>query len=242
MDKKPTTNYLTIFSRELEDINKLEETPGIIRDQAVQALESVLANGNLINTDRTIVGNTRDLLRNINKGSIKDNFKTIYSQMCVLAVSSLESVLKRYFENSLNDPRNINRKNKKLESSKISFLELVNHNLKYSGEFGKLVVEKNKPNFQDLKSIKETFKDYIAKEVNLDIDVEKKICFYLEARHVIVHKGGIVDEKFIKSTEYFGANIKEYKKGDTVEINESDWADIKASLSELVKQVTGYSK
>ncbi|MEA1937030.1 MAG: hypothetical protein U9N04_02880 [Patescibacteria group bacterium] len=39
MTKKPTTDYVANFNKELESIDKLEETPKIIRDQAIQALE-----------------------------------------------------------------------------------------------------------------------------------------------------------------------------------------------------------
>ncbi|MEA1937031.1 MAG: hypothetical protein U9N04_02885 [Patescibacteria group bacterium] len=162
--------------------------------------------------------------------------------MCVLAISSLEATLKRYFENSLNNLKNINRENKRLKESKITFYELVENDLKFNGQFGKLVVEKNKPNFQDLKTIKGVFEDYLSKEIILNNDDEKKICFYLEARHVLVHKGGIVDEKFISATKSFDANIKCYRKDDPIEINEEDWLNMKTVLVELVNQVTRHIK
>ena len=243
MSKRLTTDYVANFNKELDSIDKLEETPKIIRKQAVQALDTILVNSNdLVFTDRNIIENTKKALENISESSIKNNFKIIYSQMCVLAVSSLEAILKRYFEDSLNNLKNINRKNKKLKESKISFYELVENNLKFNGHFGKLVIEKNKPNFQDFKSIKSVFEDYLSKEIILNNDKEKKICFYLEARHVLVHKGGIVDEKFISATESFDANIKGYKKGDPIEINEEDWSSIKVVLGELVSQVTKQNK
>ena len=36
--------------------------------------------------------------------------------MCILAVSSLEAILKKYFENALSDYSNINKDNKELET------------------------------------------------------------------------------------------------------------------------------
>lgn len=243
MNKKLTTDYVADFNRELESIDKLEETPKIIIKQAVQALDTILTNSNnLVFTDKNILENTKQALENISESSIKNNFKIIYSQMCVLAVSSLEATLKKYFENSLNNLENINKENKRLKESKISFYELVENKLKFSGQFGKLVVEKNKPNFQDLKSIKSVFKDYMAKEIILKEEMEKKICFYLEARHVLVHRGGIVDEKFISATESFNANIKDYKEDDPIEIDEADWSSMKIVLGELVSQVTRQNK
>ena len=84
--------------------------------------------------------------------------------------------------------------------------------------------------------------DYMSKEIKLENDMEKKICFYLEARHILVHKGGVVDEKFISATDSFNANIKRYKKGDLIEIGEADWSNIRTVLLELVKQVTNQKK
>jgi hypothetical protein len=58
----------------------------------------------------------------------------------------------------------------------------------------------------------------------------------------LVHKGGIADDKFIQAVFSFNANIKDYKKGDRIEINASDWDDIKNIFTELVAQVTKYRK
>ena len=109
MSKELTTDYVAIFNKDLESIEKLEQTPKTIRDYAIQALDDILVNSKLKYTDRNILENTKQALENISESSIKNNFKIIYSQMCVLAVSSLEAILKRYFENSLNNLKNNNR-------------------------------------------------------------------------------------------------------------------------------------
>lgn len=226
------------FRNELSNVDKLERTPGLIKDMAIQALATAINTPGIQTTVRMSLESSKAGLENINSRSIQDNFKTIYSQMCILAVSNLEATLKKYFENALSEFSNINQTNEDLNKFKISLAELVENNLKFSGEFGKLVLEKINLNFQDLKSIKRIFKDYISKILTLDNATEKEICFYLEVRHVLVHKGGVVDAKFVQATNAFGANLKSYSIGDHIEIDSNDWDKIKNSFSKLVENVT----
>lgn len=236
----PRVDYIGNFKKGLADIDKLERTPGIIRDMAVQALGRASNASGIPTITRVELENSRAALENISDGSMRENFKVIYSQMCILAVSHLEATLKKYFENALNNFSNINQYNDDLKKIKISLAELVENKLKFSGKFGKLVLERVNLNFQDLKSIKRIFSDYLSRSISLDDNIQKKICFYLEVRHVLVHKGGIVDGKFVQATNSFGANIKSYTESDRVELNEQDWNDIKESFGELIDVLTRY--
>lgn len=240
MSKTPKVDYVKDFKKELSNIDKLEQTPNLIKNVAIQALDSAINSNGIQTTTRTILERNKESLENIEERSIRNNFSIIYSQMCILAVSSLEATLKKYFENVLSDFSNINQSNDELKKIKISLSELVENNLKFSGKFGKLILDKTSLSFQDLKSIKRIFSEYISKDIVLDAETEKKISFFLEARHVLVHKGGIVDDKFVQSTTFFDANLKGYKKGDRIEVNASDWGDIKNIFIELVAQVTQY--
>jgi len=243
MPKIQKIDYLEEFKIELENIDKLEQTPMIIREIAIQGLDNaigeIIATGKMGLTKQSLENSKRGL-ENIGEQSIKNNFKIIYSQMCILAVSSLEATLKKYFEDALSNFSNINQANKDLKEIKISLAELVENNLIYSGEFGKLVLSKTNLSFQDLKSIKRIFSEYISYDIRLDSETEKQICFFLEARHVLVHKGGIADEKFIKSTNLFGANLKNYAVGDRIDVGMNDWLSIKNSFIELVEQLDKY--
>jgi hypothetical protein len=235
-------DYVKDFKKELSNIDKLEQTPNLIKNVAIQALNSAINSSGIQTTTKAILERNKESLENIGDRSISNNFSIIYSQMCILAVSSLEATLKKYFENALSDFSNINQSNDELKKIKISLNELVENNLKFSGKFGKLIINKANLNFQDLKSIKRIFSEYISKDIILDTEMEKKTCFFLEARHALVHKGGIADDKFIQAVFSFNANIKDYKKGDRIEINASDWDDIKNIFTELVAQVTKYRK
>ncbi len=234
MSSNRNNKYVTKLQSRLDEIEKLESTPMVMRDQATQCLETVLNSSQLTYNDRKIIKNKITLLENIKEKSMREQFSVIYSQMCVLAVSSLEAILKDYFVDSFNDKTDINIENKKLNEIKVTIRDIIDNELNFDNKLGALILERDKPNFQDLKSILNNFKNYFNKEIELEGDLRKKLCFYLEIRHLLVHKGGVVDKKFINSTKVSGANIKNYKAGDTVEIKSSDWIDMKQAFLSLM--------
>ncbi len=238
MSISENNEYVTILKSRLEKIEKLESTPMIMRDQAVQCLRTVLKKSQLKHNDRNIIENKINLLENIKEESMKEQFSVIYSQMCVLAVSSLEAILKDYFVDSFNNKRDINMENKRLNEIKVTIRDIIDNKLNFDNKLGSLILERDKPNFQDLKSILSNFKNYFNKEIELEGNLKKKLCFYLEIRHLLVHKGGVVDKKFINSTKVLDANIKNYKVGDVVEIKSSDWTDMKQAFLSLLDMVT----
>lgn len=239
MSGSRNNKYVTKLQLRLDEIEKLESTPMVMRDQAVQCLEKVLGNSsNLVHGDKNIIQNGIKSLENIKEESMKQQFSVIYSQMCVLAVSSLEAILKDYFMDSFNDKTDINIENKKLNEIKVTIRDIIDNELNFDNKLGALILERDKPNFQDLKSILNNFKNYFNKEIELESDLRKRLCFYLEARHLLVHKGGEVDKKFINSTKVLDANIKNYKAGDTVEIKSSDWIDMKQAFLTLLDMLT----
>ena len=238
MSISENNEYVTILKSRLEKIEKLESTPMIMRDQAVQCLRRLLKKAQLKHKEKNRIENKINLLENIKEESMKEQFSVIYSQMCVLAVSSLEAILKEYFVDSFNDKTDINIENKKLNEIKVTIRDIIDNELNFDNKLGALIIERDKPNFQDLKSILNNFKNYFNKEIELESNLQKKLCFYLEIRHLLVHKGGVVDKKFINSTKVLDANIKNYEVGDTVEIKSSDWVDMKQAFLGLLDTLT----
>ncbi len=239
MSSSENNEYVTKLSSRFEKIEELESTPMIMRDQAVQCLEKVINESErLVPNEKRLIQNSIDCLENIKEESMKEQFSVIYSQMCVLAVSSVEAILKDYFVDSFNDKTDINMENKKLNEIKVTIRDIIDNELNFDNKLGTLILERDKPNFQDLKSIRSNFKNYFNKEIKLESDLRKKLCFYLEIRHLLVHKGGVVDKKFINSTKALNANIKNYKEGDTVEIKSPDWTDMKQAFLSLLDMLT----
>ncbi len=239
MSSSEDNEYVIKLKSRFEKIEKLESTPMMMRDQAVQCLEKVINESKkLVHNDKKVIQNNIDSLENIKEESMKEQFSVIYSQMCVLAVSSLEAILKEYFVDSFNDKTDINIENKKLNEIKVTIRDIIDNELNFDNKLGSLILERDKPNFQDLKSILSNFKNYFNKEIKLESDLQKKLCFYLEIRHLLVHKGGVVDKRFINSTKVLDANIKNYKAGDTVEVKSSDWIDMKQAFLSLLDVLT----
>ncbi len=239
MSSSEDNEYVIKLKSRFEKIEKLESTPMIMRDQAVQCLEKVINESKkLVHNDKKVIQNNIDSLENIKEESMKEQFSVIYSQMCVLAVSSLEAILKDYFVDSFNNKTDINMENKKLNEIKVTIRDIIDNELNFDNKLGSLILERDKPNFQDLKSILSNFKNYFNKEIELEGNLKKKLCFYLEIRHLLVHKGGVVDKKFINSTKVLDANIKNYEVGDTVEIRSSDWVDMKQAFLGLLDTLT----
>ena len=239
MNGDEDNEYVIKLKSRFEKIEKLESTPMIMRDQAVQCLEKVINESKkLVHNDKKVIQNNIDSLENIKEESMKEQFSVIYSQMCVLAVSSLEAILKDYFVDSFNNKTDINMENKKLNEIKVTIRDIIDNELNFDNKLGSLILERDKPNFQDLKSILSNFKNYFNKEIELEGNLKKKLCFYLEIRHLLVHKGGVVDKKFINSTKVLDANIKNYEVGDTVEIRSSDWVDMKQAFLGLLDTLT----
>lgn len=237
MNENKRVDYVKRFEDELLEIDKLQSTPHRVRDIAVDTLENALKSVKGYSAT-TAIKNGLQALDNIENNSLATNFKSIYSQMCVLAVSNLESILKLYFVNYGRDPRNINLDNKKLDSIRVTLRELITEKGRVGGRMGSLILEKDQPSFQDLKTIKDTFETYYDKPIVLKRKDELAVCFYLESRHVIVHKGSIVDDKFIRATTSFGANLKSLTKGDTLNLDLEDWNTMRSALVELVRATT----
>ena len=91
---------------------------------------------NLVHEDKNIIQNGIKSLKNIKEESMKEQFSVIYSQMCVLAVSSLEAILKDYFVDSFNDKTDINIENKKLNEIKVTIRDIIDNELNFDNKLG----------------------------------------------------------------------------------------------------------
>lgn len=230
-------NYLGEFTEELENIQKLVQTPELMRGVAIRGIEAALKQ-NLNYSAKNNLENTKRALENINDASIVRNYKIIYSQMGILAVSSLEATLKKYFRDKASVFQNLSTSNRKLSEIRITALDLVKRALSFEDDFGDLLLEKETSSFQNLKLIKQTFEHYFNQQINLNTDDEKMLIFYLELRHVLVHRGGNIDERFIGATQQMGANLNNYNMGDKVVLNQEDWNNIRDVFPKLVGVIT----
>lgn len=226
--------YSKEINQSLNDINKLIEVPSLIQKMTLNSLQGFDVS-QFKNTEKTKFGNLIQSIKNINDESIKEAFKIIYNQACVLAVSALSATLEKYFINFV--VAHWNKINFSKEEVKLSLAEISKYNFIIKPFLGEILLEKvNSINFQDLQATKRSFNKYCKKAVIVDDETEKFIIFYQQCRHVLVHKNGHVDKEFLKKVE--NNNIKNYRIGEKIELNKVDWENIKINFSKLVNLVT----
>ena len=238
-------SHVEYFNKKIEDIGELVLLPNDVRRYAINALNGMERTAVKRHGSQHPIDSTIRTLENINDDSINDKYKIVYNQLNILATSALEATLKHYFIDCLRDTTLLNRGSdklrKRLDSIKVTAFDLVQNDLNYKDRFVELIMEKEGSNFQNLKKIKGVFSDYFNKDIELSDDDARRIIFYTECRHVLVHKSGIIDKNFIRNTENnscIEANIKEYKEKDEVRFDAEDWEDMKQGYVALVKEVT----
>jgi len=227
-------DYVAEFKSELGEVEKLIDTPEFMRKHALGVLRGILKQ-QIPHSSKRIVDNGIQTLINIQDSSIKNNYEVIYSQSCVLAVSILSAKIEKYFINYGNtnwDKVDVTKKAKEL---KFSLGELAEYGFNLRPLIMTSIKGKDSAiSFQDLLSTKRTFEEYFHKEISLNENVEKQIIFYQHCRHNIVHLASVVDENFLSRVDKKDANIKNYKVGDEIKLNGTDWKQIKASFTELI--------
>lgn len=230
--------WIKKFAYSFDNINQLVEIPNEIIDIVLTGLNDIDFSP-LLRLEKAKLNNVKKNIENISSESIKDNYKIIYNQMCILSVSSLSALLEEHFQECL---LNIDLKNNLNESRdiKITIKEIVDVDFDIKTNIGKIVLDKDSDiNFQDLQSIFRTYKKYFNYDIVVDQTVKSNVLFFQQCRHSLVHKDGIVDNHFIKMVE--GNNIKNFSLGDKIQLDESDWNNIRNNFNVLFKSIVNIS-
>lgn len=230
-DNTKNLKYINELETRFSEIDKLIFVPHSIQEFALHQLHS-LSNVDLTTLGHRKVGGMITAMKNIEDVSIREAFKIIYNQVCILAVSALSTVLEKYFINFIN--ANWNKINLSEEKTKISFSELAEYDFNLKSSLGNVILEKFEDiNLQDLQSIVRSFEKYCGKKISPANKTQGSVIFYQQARHLLVHRDGIVDEEFLKKVGVY--NFRLCKLGDRIEFDKSDWDLIRNSFSELVR-------
>lgn len=232
-------NYISEFKLELNKIEKLIETPELMRQLAIQTLKSVSHESSLSNTARKIIENGAAALEHISDDSIEDNYQTIYNQICVLAVSALSAKLEKFFINYGNYHWKQIKPAAKNADIKFTLSELAQYGFNIKSNIAQLIKEKDSGiSFQDLKSTKRAFETYLGKVIAISSkNTERTVVFYQQCRHTLVHTGGKVDNTFIERVNILKANLRTYIEGDEIKLDKKDWANIKKEFSALLEEI-----
>lgn len=230
--------WIKKFAHSFDNINQLIEIPNEIIQIVLTGLNGIDFSP-LLRLEQTKLNNVKKSIENISSESIKDNYKIIYNQMCILSVSSLSALLEEHFQECI---LNIDLKNNLNESRdiKVTIKEIVDFDFDIKPNIGKILLDKdNDINFQDLQSIFRTYKKYFDYDIVVKSAIKSNVIFFQQCRHILVHKGGVVDDHFIKMVE--GNNIKSFSPGDKIQLDEEDWNNIRKNFDILFKAIVSIS-
>ncbi|MDO8518097.1 MAG: hypothetical protein Q7S26_02295 [bacterium] len=231
-------NYLEDFERALGNIDELVAFPDRMRTYVIGTVSPLLKSSKIDYLERTKIQNIIKALEGVHNQSLRSSYKIVYNQCCVLGVSALSAALERFFvQYAAQHHEEINQK--QLSKIRISLSELSSLSYQPQDHIGRIILNKdNTINFQDLQSTKRSFKDYFNVDITVEATIQKQIIFYQQCRHIIVHKGGIVDEEFISRLLIADANLKNFKLGDEIQLYVHDWTKVKQSFMTLIESVT----
>lgn len=88
--------------------------------------------------------------------------------------------------------------------------------------------------FQDLGSTVKAFQDYLGVDLEIEDDTKDSIILGTACRHLIVHKGSVIDRQFLSQTRSLDAK---YVEGKTLSISEEDVAQLQQHFSLLAEKM-----
>lgn len=193
------------LSAQVDDVYKLLEFDATILEHAIARLRELqdrLENVHEIKNPYLSVANTIKSLEDIRSNeSLKPRYELINNQCIVLLVSFFGSTVHDLFTVSstiwLRDalPDSLRKHDLKLTLGELADLEFD-----LSTQLGELISRKENISFQDMRSIKRAFGDYVGVDIVRD-ETTNNIVAAQAYRHVIAHNGGVVDEKLIRQLE-----------------------------------------
>lgn len=169
-----------IFYRNLETVTELHNFDRVLLDLCIHHIDEL--NNRLksapfeIGNKLYLAENTVAVIKNIrNNDSLRPEYKHIFNSCLVLQVSYFTSALDDMFSLTL---EKVTRKNIPDE------------------------IKKYRPNFQNIHSVKKTFKKYLMIDIDSIVprEIFNDILLVINARHNIVHCLGKVDMKFLNNT------------------------------------------
>ena len=171
--------------------------------------------------------------------SLRTRYETIFNQALVLLVSYFSSSVHDLFRRGVAVALVQDSDTPLLrEQVKLSFRELRDADFELRDLAPDLLVQAKDISFQDMKSIANAFKDYLGINVERSPNVHD-IILAQGCRHVIVHAGGIVDERLVRQLR--GAIPRELKKelsvGQAVQFTVPEIRDVAAAMLAYLESV-----
>lgn len=207
------TNITTLhrFEQNYDAVSRLMEFDNLILTFAKGALESVQKKVKTYNPNPLLTKEIDNALKGINQihehESLRHQYERINNQCLVLLVSYFALAVESIFKDSLVAAlQRLPSDALKAEPIKVSIDDLRRTEFDLSTSIGDLIARDI--SFQDMQSIARAFQSYYTIKVVVDKDVNN-IILAQACRHVIVHSGGIVNQRLQNQTS--GAQPRDVK-------------------------------
>ena len=190
------------FSDNVAGVHKLMNFDRDVLDMAItniQDLSERLKHHHKLDNPHLTADSTLTLLKQIRENdSLRPRYQVIFNQAVVLLVSYFGSAVEDIFKAGIDALLEQDADNDLLrEDIKLSFRELKDVNWHLREVAADLLVEKKDLSFQDMQAISRAFKTYLSVSIEKDNCVNN-IIFAQACRHVIVHAGGVVNDRLIR--------------------------------------------
>lgn len=213
------------FREHVRSVERLMNFDRDVLDFALDALRELknrLETHHHLDNPHLTAARTIEMLQGIrDHDSLRNRYQTVFNQALVLLVSYFASSVHDVFRQGVADELARETDSSLLkEQVKISFRELRDVDFQVREIAPDLLVQTKDISFQDMQSIARAFKDVLG--VTIDrTDLVNEIILAQGCRHVIVHAGGVVDEKLLRQVA--GAKPRtlkpELRLGQTVQFS-----------------------
>lgn len=158
----------------------------------------------------------------------------LYSQGLVLLVGASESLLREAFRSLIIN--NIDKVKVK-DSVTFTFSEVIQNQGDKFANFvlDKIEDEKNpteRLNFQNVEQMRGLFKGYFDIQLSDSVSFEE-LHRYWQIRHIVVHKRGEIDQRFLDNLRSAKLDVSSYQLGKAIKITSSDFGLCQKELKEL---------
>lgn len=229
------------FSDNVAGVHKLMHFDRDVLDMAISGIRELsvrLKHHHQLDNPQLTAENALRSLENIRSNdSLRFRYQVIFNQAVVLLVSYFGSAVEDIFKAGVyaflerEEDSDLLR-----EDIKLSFREMRDANWHLREVAADLLVEKKDLSFQDMQAISRAFKTYLGIAIEKDIHVNN-IILAQACRHVIVHAGGVVNDRLIRQVT--SASPREIKlnlsKGEHVHFSPEEVEMVSRSMESYVK-------
>lgn len=173
------------------------------------------------------------------RGELRVHYEVMYNQCLVLMVSHFASALAElYRRNIVEALRKEVVKGGSKEEIKIPLTRLVGLESANEEVLGTLIRDSQSISFQDMQSTRKAFEAgfgcVVARDADMDNIIVGQAC-----RHVIVHSGAIVDDKFLRQTREAKLNTlgKRFELDATIQFTPGELAMVEASMLRFLTNI-----